>query len=388
MSPTKHSQMANPPQMPSRSTSDPFLTNNRDRSGTSSSTSSTQTTGMGKMELCDDDVKRAPTAIPRGAITGLVGPASHLTSGPSTSPSRLSILKQSASSLRYAPTKTSTPIGSKASHLNSSTSSTASSISSPANKKGDRTSRPVHLPNLNLSSIKKYAGWGSANGPVNPPTPLAHPPTPLMHPPPAFTSPYRASSNGLLPSATPPTVSALKLTRTDQNGREGVHPFACNEPKQYMAYNLDSAGTPLSPPPTPGHPLASASAQLPRSINIATPPHYSSDKQLQVEQKKQQPPAPIAAVQPSSSKVAPTPAKTGSIPASTKFLAEHGLLQAFAEQYEIVDELGSGGFGFVVRARRRRDNLIVAVKFIFRERVSLTSHTENSAWLGARQTSY
>jgi serine/threonine protein kinase len=61
------------------------------------------------------------------------------------------------------------------------------------------------------------------------------------------------------------------------------------------------------------------------------------------------------------------------ISASNTFIKDKGLSPAFVAQYDILDELGSGGFGFVVRARRKRDGFIVAVKFIFRERVSLST---------------
>ncbi|KAN0060049.1 hypothetical protein ACQY0O_008022 [Thecaphora frezii] len=54
---------------------------------------------------------------------------------------------------------------------------------------------------------------------------------------------------------------------------------------------------------------------------------------------------------------------------SARHLANHKLHPAFAQSYTIRDELGSGGFGFVVSAIRNRDKHPVAVKFIFKEKV-------------------
>ncbi|KAJ3072641.1 hypothetical protein HDU98_003219 [Podochytrium sp. JEL0797] len=41
----------------------------------------------------------------------------------------------------------------------------------------------------------------------------------------------------------------------------------------------------------------------------------------------------------------------------------------FLQQYELVSQIGVGGFGFVCGARRREDGLLVAVKFIVKQRV-------------------
>ncbi|KAF9193291.1 hypothetical protein BGZ50_007551 [Haplosporangium sp. Z 11] len=54
---------------------------------------------------------------------------------------------------------------------------------------------------------------------------------------------------------------------------------------------------------------------------------------------------------------------------SARYLQNHTLVPEFAQQYTLGDELGSGGFGFVVSAVRNSDQKEVAVKFIFREKV-------------------
>lgn len=77
---------------------------------------------------------------------------------------------------------------------------------------------------------------------------------------------------------------------------------------------------------------------------------------------------------------AQTPAQLKSIPTtvSARKLAQHALHPLFASQYSIQEELGSGGFGFVVRAERNEDGLSVAVKFI--ERNKIPSH----GWVTSR----
>ncbi|KAG0204259.1 hypothetical protein BGX28_003754 [Mortierella sp. GBA30] len=54
---------------------------------------------------------------------------------------------------------------------------------------------------------------------------------------------------------------------------------------------------------------------------------------------------------------------------SARCLAGHTLVPEFIAEYTLGDELGSGGFGFVVSATRNSDQKEVAVKFIFRGKV-------------------
>ncbi|PWN51506.1 kinase-like protein [Violaceomyces palustris] len=62
---------------------------------------------------------------------------------------------------------------------------------------------------------------------------------------------------------------------------------------------------------------------------------------------------------------APLPPQT----VSARHLADHPLHPIFARNYSLGDELGSGGFGFVVSARSVVDDKPVAVKFIWKEKV-------------------
>ncbi|CCF51669.1 uncharacterized protein UHO2_00118 [Ustilago hordei] len=54
---------------------------------------------------------------------------------------------------------------------------------------------------------------------------------------------------------------------------------------------------------------------------------------------------------------------------SARHLADYELHPRFASSYTLGDELGSGGFGFVVAAKRNTDRFPVAVKFIFKDKV-------------------
>lgn len=54
---------------------------------------------------------------------------------------------------------------------------------------------------------------------------------------------------------------------------------------------------------------------------------------------------------------------------SARHLQHHALQPEFIAEYTLGDELGSGGFGFVVSATRNSDHKEVAVKFIFRDKV-------------------
>jgi len=65
---------------------------------------------------------------------------------------------------------------------------------------------------------------------------------------------------------------------------------------------------------------------------------------------------------------------------SAKLLHDYSLHPAFASDYTLLYELGSGGFGFVVRAVRLHDQLDVAVKFIFKDKVPAHGWVTTRQW--------
>lgn len=64
---------------------------------------------------------------------------------------------------------------------------------------------------------------------------------------------------------------------------------------------------------------------------------------------------------------------------SLQFPVDHKLNQYFARKYHLQDHLGSGGYGFVMTARNRKDGNEVAVKFIIKEKVPEHAWTEDEA---------
>ncbi|OBZ83683.1 hypothetical protein A0J61_08267 [Choanephora cucurbitarum] len=60
---------------------------------------------------------------------------------------------------------------------------------------------------------------------------------------------------------------------------------------------------------------------------------------------------------------------------TASMLIHHSLNPAFREKYRVGQELGSGGFGFVVVAQERETGIERAVKFIIRKKVP------SSAWV-------
>lgn len=110
----------------------------------------------------------------------------------------------------------------------------------------------------------------------------------------------------------------------------------------------------------------------------------SNNNLVQLQQQQSQPQAPPSQQQQAVSSAMPVAVakrapmeKSLSVPSrpaepktvSGKHLSTRTLHPSFAHQYSLGDELGSGGFGFVVGAHRNVDGRPVAVKFIWKEKV-------------------
>ncbi|KAH9466901.1 hypothetical protein MJO28_000497 [Puccinia striiformis f. sp. tritici] len=65
---------------------------------------------------------------------------------------------------------------------------------------------------------------------------------------------------------------------------------------------------------------------------------------------------------------------------SAKALSAHKLHPVFTANYTLGDELGSGGFGFVVQATRNEDAMQCAVKFIYKEKVPAQAWVRDEHW--------
>ncbi|KAK4050650.1 hypothetical protein OIV83_003376 [Microbotryomycetes sp. JL201] len=166
------------------------------------------------------------------------------------------------------------------------------------------------------------------------------------------------SSDIEMTCSTPPTirVSALQskarrpslLSREDFFGGQAV--TASSEPvaRPSVAIKTSFLGYTSTPPTPPLTPLSSTLAL-----------------------------SPLTAVAPPLSALPPTP-PVHPTTVSGRALTNYDLHPMFRAQFSIQEELGSGGFGFVVRAVRVSDDLSVAVKFI--ERAKIPSH----GWVKSR----
>ncbi|PLW51733.1 hypothetical protein PCASD_00541 [Puccinia coronata f. sp. avenae] len=65
---------------------------------------------------------------------------------------------------------------------------------------------------------------------------------------------------------------------------------------------------------------------------------------------------------------------------SAKALSAHKLHPVFSANYVLGDELGSGGFGFVVQATRNEDSMQCAVKFIYKEKIPQQAWVRDEHW--------
>ena len=93
-------------------------------------------------------------------------------------------------------------------------------------------------------------------------------------------------------------------------------------------------------------------------------------------------PSPLSVDSPSSVVPLPSiyPVSLRSRNYSPRFPEGHRLLEVFVQNYLLGDELGSGGYGFVMTAIDRRENVEVAVKFIVKEKVPEQAWVENDTY--------
>ncbi|BGP00581.1 CAMK/CAMKL/PASK protein kinase [Rhodotorula toruloides ATCC 204091] len=172
---------------------------------------------------------------------------------------------------------------------------------------------------------------------------------------------YLAASPLTPSSPHPPASSSIHLATSSHRDDEHMSDAFVTPPQ--------ASRTALRPLSIDMSPSAAASARLPSKKGKSpvmpltpplTPPYLDQ-----------------AALLPSLS--SPTPAHPPRpTTVSGRALANHPLHPLFASTYTLADELGAGGFGFVVRASRNHDSRSVAVKFI--ERAKIPSH----GWVKSR----
>lgn len=308
----------------------------------------------------------------RASLTTTVDPFLSL-STPSVPPRFLAPSLPTPSSTRViafaAPRKTpAKPKGRPLSMVVSPPSSPANTLRYSPSKRASSTRPPSPAPFVGSSAS---GDWTSS---FVPPSPLALGAAAAD----IFTSPTLASA--ALPTdvemasayATPPTamrilpsMTHLTLTPPDSTPRSLT--------ERSLPHQLRPIVTAISQPLTPcsstSSNVSNSSSKSLQTLHLQsapltpplTPPCFSTQQFTPV----------IPSIQ-----LVPSPTTFPTI--SARLLSRHVLHPLFAEQYAILEELGSGGFGFVVSARRLLDGKVVAVKFIFRNKVP------NHGWVNSR----
>ncbi|SGZ12955.1 BQ5605_C028g10538 [Microbotryum silenes-dioicae] len=149
------------------------------------------------------------------------------------------------------------------------------------------------------------------------------------------------------PSSRTSDKSKLNLSSTElTSSQQQAHSTPRIQPA-CLPSSVPERATLLTPPPTPSGPL-----------------------NLQEQQQFSLPSAPlVGGAAPAAALSAAAPVK---LSPSAAALQNYTLHPLFAAQYTLQEELGAGGFGFVVRAMRKCDEYSVAVKFI--ERAKIPAH--------------
>ncbi|KAK0555989.1 hypothetical protein OC844_005977 [Tilletia horrida] len=253
---------------------------------------------------------------------------------------------------RYSPTRASMPTATSSSSSSSSASAAPASGSSASTSASGLAApslltppySPMNLPGMKEAgslTVESALGIGSNVGQRDL-TPKMTPSNNVLH-----------SVEVVMPTRKG-SVSPSYLSQ-DTSQQQAAHSF-------YPSPSIASSSAANSPIPEP------PAATLPDTI----PSPSSLHLQLDVPSAEE-----IQAIKANSARSAVTSAamvKSASAPAagktvSAQHLSDYNLHPDFAANYTLGDELGSGGFGFVVSALRNSDSFPVAVKFIWKEKV-------------------
>src|SRR5271156_5716325 len=150
------------------------------------------------------------------------------------------------------------------------------------------------------------------------------------------------------------------------------------EPDQYHRYNRQLPSSPAlssgtyTPSSSSSSYFSSSPFRQPNSSPPSSPSLSATSPPYLAKEYFPKPSTPSLLsppITPVTSQHFPTPAPGTSPTVSYGHLQNHTLDPLFSSRYVIQDELGSGGFGFVVSALRVADGREVAVKFILRAKV-------------------
>ncbi|KAK0545540.1 hypothetical protein OC845_005062, partial [Tilletia horrida] len=231
----------------------------------------------------------------------------------------------------------------------------------------------------------------SVSGPMGPGSSHTYDSSALLHPssshsqsPASSSSPSTSAATLAPPSGlTPPhSLSPLGGSGASDNGSTILGPKSdCSG--MLTPLEIGPSSLPgLAPAPAFPSPVATPHGGEIRQVFIPAEsplmesiPSPASSLHLQIDLPSAEEIQAIKAQSARSSLVSTAMVKSMSAPAaaaktvSARYLSRHTLHPRFAREYTLGDELGSGGFGFVVSAMRNADSFPVAVKFIWKEKV-------------------
>lgn len=144
-----------------------------------------------------------------------------------------------------------------------------------------------------------------------------------------------------------------------------LHPTQQFEPcsEEFHCHYYNASTKPLSNAKAP-HPRLSSKTML---SPISVPPNENA---MQGQQ--------VLPLSPPQTPKPPSGCNNKQLTVSARNLENHSLHPQFAAKYSIGEELGSGGFGFVVSAIQKNTRREVAVKFIFRDKVPAHAWAKDS----------
>lgn len=192
-----------------------------------------------------------------------------------------------------------------------------------------------------------------------------------------FTNSRDASHEKSRCPDTSPSSSFVERRNPKDGDRTEFHSDSGNNISEYL--NLD-----LPCPYLPSRPVSSSSAIHPSNC-CPLPSPFARDVEmrsllLSCENEYPSPSSIIESPLPVVSVPALHPASLLGRNYSPRFPEDHRLLETFVHDYRLCDELGSGGYGFVMTAVDRQENIEVAVKFIIKEKVPEQAWMEDEVY--------
>lgn len=196
---------------------------------------------------------------------------------------------------------------------------------------------------------------------------------------PLGTEQIHNDQNGISPRSGCTPLSPLTKGHQEPRCAPIQSRFQPGRPNNYVP-GVSRANMSASKPRTSNH----GSILIPKTDETLTPPATPNSREANFLQAKsisflskaiapQLPPTPSTSPYHKATPLLPTTV-------SAKALTGHKLHPVFLANYTLGDELGSGGFGFVVQASRNEDSMQCAVKFIYKEKIPQQAWVKDDHW--------